>query len=447
MRTAKTITTKETNTTRKGRAHLVALATLAVFCIASVHAQMAMTDMHMIDGISGPVFNLTAKEGHVSTADGGSIHFWGLANGSGLAQYPSPTLIVAQGTVLQITVNNQLPMPVSLVFPGQIGVSATGGSQGAITREAATGGSVTYTFTASQPGTYTYHSGTRPDLQVEMGIVGALIVRPVVMGMEMPMQAYAHTNTTFDHEFLFLLTEMDDKIHSLVEQNRMSEVDTTKRFPVYWFMNGRTGPDTMVATNVSWLPSQPYDCMPMFHPGQRVLMRVIGGGSDPHPLHHHGNNSTVIARNGRMLASAPGNGPDLSESAFTIQSVPGETVDAIFSWTGEKLGWDIYGHKPEDPLEPFEYAPDHGKPFPVTLPVNERLTFGQHYSGSPFLGLAGSLPPGQGGFNPMNGYMYMWHSHNEKEIVNNDLFPGGMMTMAMINPYPSTNMTMSVQAP
>lgn len=445
------MTTNTTSTTmsatRKGTSRMLVLVTLAVFCAASASALHEMAETHMIDGISGPVFNLTAKEGHVSTADGGSVHFWGLANGSALAQYPAPTLIVAQGTTLQITLHNELAMPVSLVFPGQVGVTATGGSQGAITREAAPAGSVTYTFTASQPGTYTYHSGTRPDLQVEMGIVGALIVRPVVEGMEMPMQAYAHPDTAFDHEFLFLLTEMDDSIHSLVEQNRMTEVDTTRRFPVYWFMNGRTGPDTMVATNVPWLPSQPYDCMPMFHPGQRVLMRVIGGGSDPHPLHHHGNNSTIIARNGRLLASAPAGGPDLGESVFTIQSVPGETVDAIFSWTGEKLGWDIYGHKPGDPLEPFEYAPDHGKPFPVALPVNERLTFGQHYSGSPFLGNAGSLPPGQGGFNPMNGYMYMWHSHNEKEIVNNDLFPGGMLTMAMINPYPNTNMPMNVQAP
>ncbi len=34
--------------------------------------------------------------------------------------------------------------------------------------------------------------------------------------------------------------------------------------------------------------------------------------------------------------------------------------------------------------------------------------------------------------------MYMWHSHNEKEIVNNNVFPGGMMTMMMVMP-PSTN--------
>ena len=33
---------------------------------------------------------------------------------------------------------------------------------------------------------------------------------------------------------------------------------------------------------------------------------------------------------------------------FTIESVPGETVDAIFEWTGEKMGWDIYGD-PNDP--------------------------------------------------------------------------------------------------
>jgi hypothetical protein len=26
----------------------------------------------------------------------------------------------------------------------------------------------------------------------------------------------------------------------------------------------------------------------------------------------------------------------------------------------------------------------------------------------------------------------MWHSHNEREMVNNDIFPGGMMTMLII---------------
>jgi hypothetical protein len=33
------------------------------------------------------------------------------------------------------------------------------------------------------------------------------------------------------------------------------------------------------------------------------------------------------------------------------------------------------------------------------------------------------------------GYFYMWHSHNEKEMVNYDIFPGGMMTMLIIEPH------------
>jgi hypothetical protein len=83
-----------------------------------------------------------------------------------------------------------------------------------------------------------------------------------------------------------------------------------------------------------------------------------------------------------------------------------------------------------------ESLADHCKPFPVTLPSQETLTFGQFYSGSPFLGALGTLPPGEGGFNPNGGYMFMWHSHNEKEIVNFDIFPGGMLTMMLIE-HPS----------
>ncbi len=51
-------------------------------------------------------------------------------------------------------------------------------------------------------------------------------------------------------------------------------------------------------------------------------MRVIGGGRNLHPFHTHGNNFTIIARDGRLLESAAGAGADLAVSDFTIQSVP-----------------------------------------------------------------------------------------------------------------------------
>ncbi|MCK9199943.1 MAG: multicopper oxidase domain-containing protein [Gallionella sp.] len=395
-----------------------------------------------IDGISGPVFNLTAKADYISTADGGSLYAWGYANGNGTMQYPGPTMIVNQGDTVTINLSNELPVPVSIVLPGQQGIVSSGGGAGIMTQEAAAmagsvPGTVSYTFTATQPGTYLYHSGTQPSLQVEMGLLGALIVRPSATD---PLhQAYGHAATNFDHEYLFLLTEMDPAIHdqvlAKVTAGGALNVDTSAYHPVLWFMNGRNAPDTLLAANVPWLPTQPYNCLPRMHPGEKLLMRVVNAGRDLHPLHTHGNNFTLLARDGRLLESVPGIGPDLATSDFTLRSVPGETYDAIFEWTGKNLGWDIYGHtSANDPLAPNEYAPDHGKPIPVVLPNLQDVSFGAHYSGSPYLGSFGALPPGGTMLNGAGGYFHMWHSHNELEIVNNDIFPGGMMTMLIIEP-------------
>lgn len=296
-----------------------------------------------------------------------------------------------------------------------------------------------------------------------MGLVGAIIVRPLGFDAMNPT-AYGDANSAYamDREYLFLLTEMDPRIHDIVRRQGLEGLQNTNLlssyFPYYWFINGRNAPDTMLAPMVAWLPTQPYNSMPMSHPGDKVLMRVIGGGRDLHPFHHHGNHALVIAKDGRMLETAPGAG-DLAYNVFTIQTVPGETTDAIWTWTGEGLGWDVYGHcdydadpvgnfpGPEDndyngngtldgppPTQPNEYAPDHCQPFPVVLPEKGDSTFGGFWSGTPFLGKSAMLPPLQGGLNPDAGYVYMWHSHTEKELTNWDIFPGGLMTMIMVLP-------------
>jgi len=37
--------------------------------------------------------------------------------------------------------------------------------------------------------------------------------------------------------------------------------------------------------------------------------------------------------------------------------------------------------------------------------------------------------------NPANerGWAYMWHSHNEREITTNNVFPGGMLMMLLVD--------------
>jgi hypothetical protein len=456
------------------------LAALVLLNPGSVQAQAR------IDGITGTSFTFTAGAGEISTPDGGSIHFWGYhapgANPADVPQYPGPTLILAESdTPVSITLTSNLPLGqrASIVFPGHQ-VTASGGSPGLLTRES-TGpaDAVTYSFVPKEPGTYIYHSGTQPELQIEMGLVGAIIVRPT-MG---EAYAYNHGDTSFDHEYLFLLTSMDPSFHQLAEQNRFAEIDFTARWPVYWFINGRAAPDDFAAAFVPWLPHQPYNSTPRMTPGQKILVRIIGGDQDQHPLHLHGNHYYEIARYGRLLTLA--NGTTLAKRGrFTTLSVPGQTVDAVFEWTGEKLGWDIYGTPADgmpahncidsmnnqtgapgpdgyaDPTSdnPWEYCADHytactdtnsdgrddttgerckngyTKTFPVTLPANQNLAFGGWWSGSPFLGQGEPLPPGEGGLNPYNGFFFMWHSHAEKELTNFDIFPGGMMSMMVVEP-------------
>jgi manganese oxidase len=422
----------------------------------------------VVDGITGPTFNLTARADHITAGDGGSLLAWGYApddshpgHFQNVMQYPGPTLIVNEGDVVTVNLRNALPMATSMVFPGQTGVTTScdgatpSGSPGLLTCEAPADGAattVTYTFTAGHPGTYVYHSGTRPDLQVEMGLVGAIIVRPEGFDETTNRTAYGDAGSAYDHEYLFLLTEMDHQVHQQVEINMLSGmppetgVDTADFSSEYWFINGRAAPDTLMAAAIPWMPTQPYNAMPRMFPGDRLLMRVIGGGRDLHPFHHHGNNTWTIARDGRLLESVPGSGnPDLAVSDFTLKVVPGSTYDAIFEWTGKGLGWDIYGtvalnpHSCTPDMNGFdvttrEWCEDHDKPLPVALPNQQDLAFGGFWSGSPYLGAAGALPPGEGGLNANAGYFHMWHSHSEKEITNNDIFPGGMMTMVVIEP-------------
>ena len=125
---------------------------------------------------TGPTFNLKATDGYISTPDGNSLYMWGYAEASGSFQMPGPTLCVNQGDTVTVNLTNELSEPVSIVFPGQIGVTASmvtgSGVSGLFTLEAAPGETVSYSFVADEPGTYLYESGTEPHKQVQMGLRG-----------------------------------------------------------------------------------------------------------------------------------------------------------------------------------------------------------------------------------------------------------------------------------
>jgi FtsP/CotA-like multicopper oxidase with cupredoxin domain len=434
-----------------------ACLTLALALAGSAHAKV---DGLASSGAGTPdnprVFNLAASEASLVTGDGNTVYAWGYGPDRGAMQYPGPTMIVQQGDTVTINLVNKVPvdgLAVSMVFPGQLNVVAKcpdggGGAcaDGLLTKEAGRNAVVSYTFVAGQPGTYLYHSGSRPSLEVEMGLLGALIVRPADFDPTVPAKrkAYTQAGTEYDREFMLLLTDMDaamhDKVAAQVQAGKPIDVDTSAFYATMWFINGRNSPDTLLGAGVPWLPNQPYNAAPVMHPGDRVLIRELNAGRDLHPFHHHGAHMQALARDARVLESAPGSGPDLGSADFTIRSIPGQTADLIFEWTGKGIGWDIYGttngHTCVADATGFspthEWCADHGKPIPVLQPNQQDVAFGEYYSGSPYLGAVGVLPQGHPGLNDNAGYFHIWHSHNEKEITTNDVFPGGMKTFLII---------------
>lgn len=486
----------------------VAAAAFASFTVSTAQAAAP--------GITGPSFDLNAEASYISQPDGTSIYSWGYgchtapagfspAGVSGAncptMQIPGPTLIVNQGDTVTVTLTNNLPVAAgntSILFPG-FSVQASGGVPGVLAQEAGNGSSVTYTFTATNPGTHAYYSGTQGDLQIEMGLYGTIIVLPTGVpagcravaatlpngqpDFRLAAAAYNHSASCYDREYLFQLSEIDPRIHSQVEAQAnlpctqpsgCMMVETEPYHPAYFMVNGRSMPDLMDPNYAVQYPHQPYNGNPHMHPGELVLLRVVGTGRWQHPLHEHGNHVRVLGRDGNLLLSQTDPTKLAGPLLFTTTTTPGMAMDGIFYWTGKGLNWDVYGHKPgdgsvcipdangyytADPTAPnyYEWCQDHNKaleakPFgavgsggPVTLPDPNILANGPWYGGSPYLGpdatqrAVGStpIPPsGTVGNDPGTeaGFAYMWHSHNEREITTNNAFPGGMMMMMLVDP-------------
>jgi FtsP/CotA-like multicopper oxidase with cupredoxin domain len=525
----------------------VVMTALALLFTATAHAAAP--------GITGTSFSLTAQSAFLNQPDGAQVYSWGYGcNGAptGFApaavggatcptmQVPGPTLIVTEGQTVTVTLTNNLPLAAgntSILFPGFTLLTTTG-AVGLLTHEATPGGgTATYSFVATSPGTHAYYSGTQSDLQIEMGLYGAIIVLPSHVpanctanattpagglafsgangaaesfwsehDFRLAPAAYDHAETCYDREYLFQFAEMDSNIHRMALAQVMDiancsptsgrtcpttlQVPTEPYSPGYFLINGRSMPDDMDANYAIEYPHQPYNGNPHMHPGEQVLIRVIGQGRWQHPFHEHGNHVRILGRDGNLILSASNTAaaPALAGPLlFTTTTTPGQAFDGIFYWTGRGLNWDPYGHNPNSAdtkaklpctadangyntsvptaINYYEWCQDHNKPLqvapfgdvasggPATLPDPNILTNGAWYGGSPYLGPDATLravapacsitanancssqQPSNTQANPPNerGYAFMWHSHNEREITTNNVFPGGMLMMMLVD--------------
>jgi zinc transporter ZupT len=209
---------------------------------------------------------------------------------------PGPTIHVRQGDRVRVVLINELPEPTTVHWHGLPVDPDMDGVPGMSQRGVAPGTTFTYEFTASNPGTYIYHTHYDDLNQLDHGLYGAVIVDDAK-----PVERY-------DRDYLMLLSSW--RIASESEN--------------YFSINGKSYPLTKQFLVKS---------------GQHVRIREINiSGTEFHTMHLHGHRFQVVAVDGQPVA------PPSRQSMVTLSIGPGETRDIAFLANAKPGTWMVHCH-------------------------------------------------------------------------------------------------------
>jgi FtsP/CotA-like multicopper oxidase with cupredoxin domain len=303
-------------------------------------------------------YTLSATAISLPMPDGRTVNFWAYADVSSIANgdlhagdnvysVPGPVLEFNAGDNVTIRLRNDLAgvnggnnplltsVPTSLIIPGQFQTAAarppgtnvptvptviagvlenprafTFSNQVQGTGNAAAR-TVTYTFGPMKPGTFLYESGSNPQVQIPMGLYGAVIVRPA--GYDPVANKIAYAGAPFDHEAPpVVFSEVDPSLNTLVSLAPQGPFSTVLFTPRYFLINGQSYPRTqdIVAAYSAAGP-------------QRTLIRMLNAGSRDYVPVIAGNDVSIIAEDGNLRPRAK------KENALSLAS--GKTFDLILA--------------------------------------------------------------------------------------------------------------------
>lgn len=225
---------------------------------------------------------------------------WGFAaNAADPVTAPGPVLVVRQGEPVTVTLHNGLSSPMSLAFPGQLGVN---GGSGDDRTGVASNGTTSYSFTAGRPGSFIYEAGHTADgaRQVAMGLAGALIVLPA------DGTGYGSTATGYDDDAVLVLSEIDPALNNSADPLTF---DMRNFKPSYRLINGHPFPSatSSIATDSA----------------HRVLVRYLNVGNQLHSMAALGSSQLEVANDGHPLQFP---------LPHTVEAVePGQSLDAVIT--------------------------------------------------------------------------------------------------------------------
>ncbi|WP_428033783.1 Ig-like domain-containing protein [Amphritea sp.] len=267
-----------------------------------------------------------------------AVRMWGygIDGGTGTtcnATVPGPQLDVPVGdTSLTINLRNTLPNDAtSVMVPGQ-GLPSVGGTPVTFTdpqgrdrirsfvAETAPGTTGVYTWNNIKPGTYPYQSGTHVQVQVQMGLYGAMVQNEAANT--------AYPGVAYDQDKVLIYSAIDPVLHDAVNNGEYGAncanpalnpatgnyeclmTSTIDYKPKYFLVNGAT-------YNVGSLPE---DIGPA---GSTTLLRMINMDLDTHAPVLLGDTMDLVAESGYPYP--------YPRRQYSVNLAPGQSKDALIT--------------------------------------------------------------------------------------------------------------------
>lgn len=269
------------------------------------------------------VFTLTVKDVDFEIFPEKPMMGWGF-NG----QIPGPTIRITEGDRIRLILNNETNEGHTIHVHGQLKPTIMDGVPYIGQEPVKKGESYTYEFVANYIGTHWYHCHVDSAHHVDMGMYGAFIVEP------------KREKLKYDREYIMMLDEWPTKhVHVHEEEMPMEEHDEHGVMTIHegappvhehpaekpkkrdWYpKTHRPHTDVYDGFTING-KSFPFTEPVVVKQGERVRIRFINAGYQPHFMHTHSHKFIVVARGGAYV-----NEP---QKIDTVEIGPGQRVDII----------------------------------------------------------------------------------------------------------------------
>ena len=236
-------------------------------------------------------------------------------------QVPGPTIRVTEGDTLRVTLRNELDDPTSIHWHGLHVPNAMDGVPPFTQDAVEPGASFTYEFTVSHAGTFMYHSHVDAAEQIDRGLYGPLIVDP---------QPGTTRPTQFDKEFTMMLSAWnipqpaDGAAAATADMAGMDMAEEPAADEVA--VEEPANLSMQMAYNYFTINGKAFPAAPAWSvdEGDLVRVRLINISNLAHPMHLHGQDFKVVAKDGETLR------PEQQLMMNTVSIDAGETYDIVF---------------------------------------------------------------------------------------------------------------------